>query len=89
MRAALLILIAVSSLLCACHRQSGPDRIADIYGNRANAIDNEAEQQPNPVAKTIYHSRADAVRAEGEERKAGLEKAGADAAPPIPAPPAN
>jgi hypothetical protein len=89
MRAAVPILIAASAMVGACHKASGPNEVKQVYDNRANEIDNQAEQQPNPVAKKIYQSRADALRDEGAERKAGLVKAGTDTVPPIPAPPTD
>jgi hypothetical protein len=87
MRAAVPILIAILTLVSACKRDEGPSAVKQAYDANADQIENQADQQPNPIAKKIYESRADAVRDEGEERKAGLEKAGTNKAPPMPTPP--
>ncbi len=66
--------IATLALLAACHgAKTTGDAVRANYENSAAAIDRQAQAQPNPTAKKIYHARADALREEGRDRETGLE----------------
>lgn len=76
MRAATIIVLLSAGWLAACgrnpeHRTAGVVRSA--YDRRADAIENQGQAQPTPVAREIYEARADAIREEGADRQKGLE----------------
>jgi hypothetical protein len=69
----ILIAVLVLAPLGGCRQKTQGDAVRQVYDNKADAIEAQAEQQPTPVAKKIYKSQADAIREEGEDRKKGLE----------------
>jgi hypothetical protein len=98
MRRLLALSLLAVPLLGACHQQTQAGAVREAYDNKADAIDQQADQQPTPVARELYHDHADAIREEGKDRQKGLEgktpSAGADTSgmpqqppPPQPQPP--
>jgi hypothetical protein len=65
--------LAAAALLTGCQESTAGDNVREAYDNKAAAIDQQAEAQPNPAAKEIYRARADAIREEGRDREKGLE----------------
>lgn len=65
--------LAALALLAGCGENTAGDKVREAYENKAEAIDNQAEAQPTPTAKTIYKAHADALREEGRDRENGLE----------------
>ena len=66
--------IATLALLAACQAErTAGDAVRANYDNSAEAVERQAQAQPNPIAKKIYQARADALREEGSDRKTGLE----------------
>ena len=70
-------MIALSSCLVAlalvgCGPRTAADKVGGYFDNKADAMDALAEQQPTPLAKQIYHNRANALREEGRDREKGL-----------------
>lgn len=66
--------LAALTLLAACHAEkTAGDTVRANYDNSAEAIDRQAQAQPNPTARKIYRARADALREEGKDRETGLE----------------
>ena len=73
-RIAIVSLAALPLLVGACHsRKTGGDAVRAQYDNSADAVEQQAQAQPNPTARKIYKARADALREEGQDREKGLE----------------
>ncbi len=66
--------LAASPLtLAACHDgRNGGDAVRARYDNSADAVERQAQAQPEPTARKIYQARADALREEGRDRETGL-----------------
>jgi hypothetical protein len=65
--------LLVSVALGGCQQKTKGDEVREVYDNKADQIDAQAQQQPTQAAKEIYHDRADAFREEGKDREKGLE----------------
>ena len=65
---------ALSLAAPACHgEENGGDAVRAHYDNSADAVERQAQTQPNPTARKIYQARADALREEGKDRETGLK----------------